>query len=129
MRAPLNRPADPKAGGAMTFKRGSKWVGFYRDATGNQHTKQFKRKRDADLWEQEQKAAIRNDTWVDPGRSKMTVGEWSEPWMAGRVHLKPKTLSSYRSLLSTRVLPTWDQIALTSITHSDVVARVAAMRA
>ena len=113
----------------MTYKRGGKWVGFYRDATGNQHTRQFTRKRDADLWEQEQKAAIRNDTWVDPGRSKMTVGEWSEPWMAGRVHLKPKTLSSYRSLLSTRVLPRWDKVPLTRIRHSDVVAWVASMRA
>src|SRR5438309_164886 len=99
----------------MAYNRGTKWFGFYRDASGNQHTKQFSRKRDADVWEQEQKAAIRNDTWVDPGRSKMTVEEWSEPWMAGRVHLKPKTLSSYRSLLSTRVLPRWDKVPLTRI--------------
>src|SRR3954447_9309652 len=114
----------------MAYKRGDRWVGFYRDAAGRQHTNgNFRRKRDADRWEQEQKAAIRNDTWVDPGRSRMTVGEWSETWMAGRVHLKPKTLSSYRSLLTTRVLPTWDKVALTRIRHSDVVAWVAAMRA
>src|SRR4051812_3016559 len=114
----------------MAYKRGDRWVGFYRDAAGKQHTNgNFHRKRDADRWEQEQKAAIRNDTWVDPGRSRMTVGEWSETWLAGRVHLKPKTLSSYRSLLTTRVLPAWDQIALTRIRHSDVVAWVAAMRA
>src|SRR3712207_9420384 len=74
----------------MAYKRGDKWVGFYRDAAGKQHTNgNFHRKRDADLWEQEQKSAIRNDTWVDPGRSRMTVGQWSETWMAGRVHLKP----------------------------------------
>src|ERR671916_137516 len=79
----------------MAYKRGDKWVGFYRDVAGKQHTNgNFHRKRDADLWEQEQKSAIRNDTWVDPGRSRMTVGQWSETWMAGRVHLKPKTLSS-----------------------------------
>jgi integrase len=114
----------------MAYKRGDKWVGFYRDAAGKQHTNgNFHRKRDADLWEQEQKSAIRNDTWVDPGRSKMTVGQWSETWMAGRVHLKPKTLSSYRSLLATRVLPTWNTVPLTKIRHSDVVAWVAAMRA
>ena len=114
----------------MAYKRGDKWVGFYRDVAGKQHTNgNFHRKRDADLWEQEQKSAIRNDTWVDPGRSKMTVGQWSETWMAGRVHLKPKTLSSYRSLLATRVLPTWNTVPLTKIRHSDVVAWVAAMRA
>ena len=114
----------------MAYKRGDKWVGFYRDAAGKQHTNgNFHRKRDADLWEQEQKSAIRNDTWVDPGRSRMTVGQWSETWIAGRVHLKPKTLSSYRSLLATRVLPTWDTVPLTKVRHSDVVAWVAAMRA
>src|SRR3954471_9569488 len=106
----------------MAYKRGDRWVGFYRDAAGRQHTNgNFRRKRDADRWEQEKKAAIRNDTWVDPGRSRMTGGEWSETWMAGRVRLKPKTLSSYRSLLTTRVLPTWDKVALTRIRHSEVV--------
>ena len=112
----------------MAYKRGTKWFGFYRDVTGQQHSRQFSRKRDADLWEQEQKAAIRNDAWIDPRRSKATVGDWAEPWMAGRVHLKPKTLSSYRSLLLTRVLPRWEKVPLTKIRHSDVVAWVAAMR-
>ena len=58
----------------MAYMRGDRWVGFYRDAMGKQHTKQFHGKRDADLWEQEQKAAIRTDTWVDPRRSRMTAG-------------------------------------------------------
>ena len=114
----------------MAYKRGDRWVGFYRDAAGKQHTNgKFHRKRDADRWEEEQKAAIRNDVWVDPGRSKQTVGQWAETWMAGRVHLKPKTLASYRSLLTTQVLPTWEAVPLTKIRRSDVVAWVAAMRA
>src|SRR3712207_8629815 len=60
----------------------------------SQHTNgKFHRKRDADRWEEEQRAAIRDDVWVDPGRSKLTVGQWADTWMAGRVHLKPKTRS------------------------------------
>lgn len=114
----------------MAYKRGDRWVGFYRDAAGRQHTNgRFHRKRDADRWEEEQKAAIRNDTWVDPDRSKLTVGQWADPWMAGRVHLKPKTLASYRSLLNTQLLPTWERVPLTKVRRSDVVAWVAAMRA
>ena len=114
----------------MAYKRGDRWVGFYRDSAGKQHTNgRFHRKRDADRWEEEQKAAIRNDTWVDPGRSKLTVGEWADTWMAGRVHLKPKTLVSYRSLLDTQVLPTWGRVPVTKVRRSDVVAWVAAMRA
>ena len=95
----------------MADKRGDRWVGFHRDAAGKQHTNgKFHRKRDADRWEEEQKAAIRNDIWVDPGRSKQTVGQWAETWMAGRVHLKPKTLASYRSLLNTQVLPNQEAV-------------------
>ena len=67
-------------------------------------------------------------SYIDPARSRLTVGEWSGPWMAGRVHLKPKTLSSYRSLLRTKVLPRWESVALARISHADVVAWVSDLR-
>jgi integrase len=57
------------------------------------------------------------------------VGEWAQSWLAGRSHLKPKTLASYQSLLSTQVLPTWERVPLSRIGHSAVVAWVAGMRA
>lgn len=114
----------------MAYKRADRWVGFYRDAAGKQHTKgTFSRKRDAEVWEREQQESLRNDTWVDPHRSRLTLGEWAATWMAGRVHLKPKTLASYRSLLDTQVLPTWGRVPLTKVRRSDVVVWVAAMRA
>ncbi len=59
----------------------------------------------------------------------MTVGEWAVPWFDGRRHLKPKTLTSYESLLRTRVLPTWRDVPLQLVTHSSVVAWVSAMQA
>lgn len=42
--------------------------------------------------------------------------------------MKPKTLAGYRSLLRTRVLPTWESVPLTQIRHADVVGWVAGMR-
>jgi len=54
---------------------------------------------------------------------------WAQPGMAGRAHLKPKTLSSYRSLHRTRVLPRWAEVPLKALTHADAVAWVADMRA
>jgi hypothetical protein len=48
---------------------------------------------------------------------------------AGRSHLTPRTLASYRSLLSTRVLPTWERVPLSKVAHSGVAAWVAGMRA
>ena len=58
----------------------------------------------------------------------MTVGELSGPWLAGRAHLKPKTLTGYESLLRTRVLPRWGDVELTRLAHAEVVAWLAQMR-
>jgi integrase len=101
----------------------------YRDAAGREHARHFKRKVDAQRWLDEQTSALVRGDWIDPDRSRLTVGQWSQTWLAGRSHLKPKTLESYRSLLRTRVLPTWEQVPLPKIAHSDVAAWVAGMRA
>jgi integrase len=48
--------------------------------------------------------------------------------MLGRVHLKPKTVAGYRSVLDSRIKPRWESVRLVSITNADVVAWVAEMR-
>lgn len=68
-------------------------------------------------------------TYVHPELSRQTVGHWAETWFAGRSHLGPRTVASYRSLLRTRVLPRWERVSLSRVTHGDVVAWVASMRA
>src|SRR5688572_16978000 len=90
----------------------------YRDAAGREHARHFKRKVDAQRWLDEQTSALVRGDWIDPYRSRLTVGQWSQTWLAGRSHLKPKTLEGYRSLLRTRVLPTWEQVFLPKIAHS-----------
>lgn len=101
----------------------------YRDANGKEHARHFKRKVDAQRWLDEVTASQVRGDYVDPARSRMTVGNWAAPWMAGRSHLKPKTLASYRSLLNTRVLPRWADVPLVKVRHAEVVAWVAEMRA
>ena len=81
------------------------WRARYRDAAGKEHARHFDRKVDAQRFLDTVTASIVRGDYVDPARSRMTVGEWAEPWIAGRAHLKPKTLASYWSLLRTRVLP------------------------
>jgi integrase len=66
--------------------------------------------------------------YVDPLWARMTVGEWTTQWMAGRVHLKPKTLVPYESLLKTQILPTWKAVQLAKIGNADMVAWVTSMR-
>ena len=65
---------------------------------------------------------------VDPRRGRLAVGAWAESWMASRVHLKPKTLASYESLLRTRIRPRWATVSLADVTNAEVAAWVASMR-
>src|SRR4051812_45877006 len=106
-----------------------RWRARYRDALGKEHARHFDRKVDAQRFLDNITASVVRGDYVDPSRSRLTLGEWAQPWMAGRTHLKPKTLSSYRSLLRTRVLPRWGDVPLRAITHADAVAWVADMRA
>lgn len=128
-RSPRSRSERRKARVASVKKRpDGRWRARYRDAAGKEHAKHFGRKIDGQRWLDDVTASQVAGTYVDPRRSRVTVGEWSQTWLAGRSHLKPKTVESYKSLLRTRVLPTWGGVPLVSVTHGDVVAWIAGMR-
>jgi integrase len=106
-----------------------KYQATYRGADGRERQQTFSSKLDAQQWERERRADVSRGSWTDPTRSKLTLGRWAESYMAGRVHLKPKTLAGYESLLRTQILPRWAEVPLRNVGHADVVAWVAAMRA
>ena len=110
------------------YGKGKRYRPHFRDPSGREVTKAFDRKIDAQRWLDEQTVALVRGNYVHPQAGRVTVGEWAESWLAGRSHLKPKTLASYQSLLSTRILPTWERVPLSKVGHSDVVAWVAGMR-
>jgi len=110
-------------------RHGGKYRPRYRDENGKEHARHFDRKGDAQRWLDQQTAALVRGDHVDPRRGSLMIGEWAEVWLAGRSHLKAKTLHGYRSLLDTRVLPTWGRVRLSNVKHSAVVAWVAGMRA
>jgi hypothetical protein len=89
------------------------WRARWRDDRGAQHWKSFARKVDAERFMTQLEHAQLNGAYVDPAAGKMTVGEWSAKWMHSQVQLKPKTRSSYESLLRCWVLPRWGPVALT----------------
>lgn len=105
------------------------WLARWREADGSHRKRTFARKTDAERYLTGVAAGLLDGSYVDPVRSRMTVGEWAALWIAGRSHLKPKTRVGYESLLRTRVLPTWATVPLVRVTHAGVVAWVAEMRA
>lgn len=78
------------------------WRARYRDDAGREHARHFPRKVDAQRWLDEATAALVTGQYVRPKAGRVTLGEWASPWLAGRAHLKPKSLASYESLLKAR---------------------------
>ncbi|WP_372433876.1 tyrosine-type recombinase/integrase [Micromonospora coerulea] len=48
------------------------------------------------------------------------VGDWAAQWFANQVQLKPSTRQRYASLLRIQVLPVWERVPLSAVTHADV---------
>src|ERR1700674_5818216 len=81
-----------------------KWRARHVDPDGNEHSKTFSSRTAAENWVAAQTTAIGTGDWVDPARGRITVKEWTESWLASVAPtLKPYTVASYRSLLTSRV--------------------------
>jgi integrase len=109
--------------------RGDKvsWRARWRDDRGEQHSKSFRRKVDAERFMTQLEHARLNGAYVDRGAGKMTVEEWSAKWIHSQVQLKPKTRASYESLLRCWVLPRWGPVALNKVTFGGVAEWVGTM--
>jgi integrase len=102
-----------------------KWRARYCDARGKEHSRHFARKVDAQRWLNSITTAVQTGHYVDPAMSRVTVGDWSNRWLAGQGHLKPSTRARYESILRVQLRPTWEGVALSDVSHADVVAWVA----
>lgn len=103
------------------------WLARWRDPSGRQRKRTFQRKVDAERHLVSVESSMLGGTYMDAALSRVTVGEWSAQWLAGQVQLKPSTLGRYEGLLRVQVLPTWQRVPLSSVTHANVVAWVAAL--
>src|SRR4051795_11057281 len=100
------------------------WEARWREPDGRQRKRTFPKKSDAERYLTSVEWSLLPGGYVDPSRSKVTIGEYAEQWMAGRTRLKPKTVASYQSLLKNRVLPRWGAVRLDRISYEDVAAWV-----
>lgn len=106
--------------------RPAQWRAGFRAADGREHSRSFERKVDAERWLRDQEWKLDRGTWVDPAAGNVPLREYAQEWLAGRI-LKPKTLEGYRSLLSSRILPTLGEQSLSKTTRADVRIWVAEM--
>ena len=77
----------------------------------------FDTREDAEGWLAARRAEIKAEEWQPPAaRCKpLTFGEHAETWLRNR-KLKPRTRYPYRQVLESRILPTFWDVPLRSVT-------------
>ncbi|MGP5080542.1 tyrosine-type recombinase/integrase [Corynebacterium variabile] len=68
-------------------------------------TEYFKRKRDAQTFERNQKVSLAAGTWVSPDSGRMTVKELVKLWRTTKEFLAPRSLITLDSVIGSHVLP------------------------
>lgn len=101
-----------------------RWRARYRGPDGQERSRTFPRRLDAQRWLDDQGSRVSRGDWLDPNLAKITVGAWARDWLAGQVQLKPATRIRYDVALRNQVLPTWGRVPLRAVTHADVAAWV-----
>ena len=106
--------------GSVARRKNGRWRARYRDPAGQQRSRDFSRKIDAQRWLASVEVSIGRGEWLDPDLGNVTVGEWSRIWLRVQSQLKPSTALRYEGLLVNQVYPVWRQSRLSEITHSAV---------
>lgn len=109
--------SEPQKRGSPGIRRttAGTYEARYRDPTGRQRQRTFKRKTDAAIFLSGIQTTIRRGEWTDPTLGRTAYEAWATRWMAANTHLRPKTIAGYQSLLRSLVLPTFGQLRLASI--------------
>jgi integrase len=115
--------------GNIQKRESGKWRARYRDPSGRERARHFRRKIDAERWLASVENSKHRGEWIDPALARITVGEWSARWLESQTQLKPLTLERYGNIVRVQILPEWDRIRLSAIAHADVVSWVASLRA
>ncbi len=102
---------------SAVYGKVSRWRVRWVDGGGEERTKIFQRKPDAQVYLNGLTADLQRGEYVDPRRSAETFGSLAEQWFATKQHRKPKTVAGYRSLLDTVSRPTWADISLKRIDY------------
>jgi integrase len=103
-----------------------RWRGRYRGPDGKERTKAFATKRDALDWANREESKVRTQSWTDPNRAKISLGELAPSWFDG-LDVKPKTYAAYESLYRTCIKPTWGTTRIDRIQVSAVRTWVSKM--
>jgi Phage integrase, N-terminal SAM-like domain len=94
----------------------ARWYARYRTPDGQQRTRTFARKVDADHFLVEIAASKQRGSFVDPRRASPTVGDWADDWLAAQADLSPTTRNRYEGIITRHIRPRWGRVRLGDVT-------------
>lgn len=103
-----------------------KYRARYRDLGGQEHSRHFGRKVDAQRWLDETTAALVTGQYVDPAAGRVTFREYAEQWRTAAPH-GTATRDKVRRSLERHVYPTFGRMPMRSIRPTAVQAWVTAL--
>lgn len=65
----------------------------------------FETKTEAEVWLTRKEAEILEDDWIDPDAGAILLRDYGATWIEERPGLRPKTITSYKSLLRVHIAP------------------------
>ena len=92
----------------------------YRDPLGEQRSKTFARKADAQRFLLEMESEKARGSWIDPRGAEMPLATWAEEFLSLCRRLSPTTLDAYRRDLQKYVLPRFGAYRLGRIPPEEV---------
>lgn len=108
---------------SITRRKDGAWRARYRDETGKEHSRHFKRKKDGQLWLDEVTASIVTGTYVGPKAGRTPFRVYAEEWRKNQV-FRPSTATGVELALKKRVYPVIGDMPLDTIKPSQIQALV-----
>lgn len=96
------------------------WRARYRGPDGQERSRSFFRKRDAERWLASIETAKARGEWVDPKLGRTTVAEWAARWWQTTVDLRPSSRARDESYYRNHIAPRFGNIKLAAVDHLTV---------
>lgn len=107
------------------YGKGKRWRARYVDDGGQEHSKRFARKVDAQVWLDGQTAAVVTGVHAAPSAGRITVGEVATSWLDGNPQWEKSTSSRYKSIVRKHIRPVWGAVRLSDLSHETIQRWVA----
>src|SRR5687768_5691541 len=88
------------------------WIVRYFKPDGTRTSKSFGTFAEAKSHDAAVQVSKDTGSYLDPNRSKTTVGAMADSWLASKLNLSPKTRDRYEGIVARHIRPRWGKVKL-----------------